>query len=288
MGLHVSGRLALPPLPARVRVVSDQFLLLRVHRDDRAPRGQRPADLRVDVLELRVAVGMIRAFLGLPGPLQPVVHRAQKLRDLLMADRMLLARELRRQRPCALAGPTQRRLRVTPRQRLHQGVQRSRQLGVAHHERATAPAGPPDSSRRHRSLRQLADALGDGDAGQATGAADPRDPPIALLHGLVRRQHSPAALIQVPPDSCELSLEHLGCSDARTVACSHDDPESLYIYVRLEPRFILSEPTSQVKAVLRIQRRQGLGLLHTSPLTWISTEGSLPNRRRPPPGGGHR
>src|SRR3990167_537717 len=115
MAIHEVRRLALSPLPALVLVIPNQFLLLRIHGDDRSARGDRPADVIVYVLELRVAVRMIRAFLGLPVPLQAVVHLTQELRDLLMADRMVLAREFRRQRPRALAGPAQRRLRVAPR-----------------------------------------------------------------------------------------------------------------------------------------------------------------------------
>src|SRR3972149_2225336 len=220
MALHEVGRLALSPLPARVLVIPNQLLLLRVHGDHRSARGPRPADVTVDVLELRVAVWLIRSFLGLPVPLQAVGHLSQELRDLLMADRMVLAREFRRPRPRALAGPAQRGLRVAPRQRLHQGLQRPRQLGVANQECVASSAGTPDTSGSDRLLIQLADALGDGDAGQSTGAADPRDAPIALMQCLVRRQHSPAALIQMLPDSCELSLEGLECFDAPTVACS--------------------------------------------------------------------
>src|SRR6266545_6091565 len=219
MALHEVGRLALSPLPALVLVIPNQLLLLRVHGDDRSARGQRPADVIVDVVELRVAVWMIRSFLGLPVPLQAVVHLAKELRDLLMADRMVMARELRRQRTRALAGPAQRGLRVAPCQRLHQGLQRPRQLGVANQERVASSAGTPDTSGRDRVLFQLADALGDSDAGQSTSAADPRDTPIAVLHGFVRRHHSPAALIQMPPDSCELSLEGPECFDVPTVAC---------------------------------------------------------------------
>src|SRR5712692_4178529 len=220
VALHEGRPLASAPLPALVLVIPDQLLLLRVHGDDRSAPGQRPADLIIDVLELRVAVGMIRAFLGLPVPLEAVVHRAQKLRHLLMADRMVLAREFRRERPRALARPAQRGLRVAARQWLHQGFQRSRQLGVAHQERVAPPAGPPDSSGRDRVLPQFTDPLGDGDPGQSADVADPRDASIALVHGLVRGHHSPAALIQVSPDACELPFESVMSFDAPTVACS--------------------------------------------------------------------
>src|SRR5712692_10504725 len=220
VALHEGGRFAPAPLPALVLVVPDQLLLLRVHGDDRSAPGHRPADLIIDVLELRVAVGMIRAFLGLPVPLEAVVHRAQELRHLLMADRMVLAREFRRERPRALARPAQGGLRVAARQGHHQGLQRSRQFGVAHQEREASPAGPPDPSGRDRVLPQFADPLGDGDPGQSTDTADPRDASIALVHGLVRGHHSPAALIQVSPDACELPFESVMSFDAPTVACS--------------------------------------------------------------------
>src|ERR1017187_2291193 len=49
-----------------VIIVSEQFLLLGVHRYNRHPRRQGPLHLGVDMTELRVAVGMIRTFLRLP------------------------------------------------------------------------------------------------------------------------------------------------------------------------------------------------------------------------------
>jgi hypothetical protein len=228
VALHEGGRLASAPLPALVLVVPDQLLLLRVHGDDWSAPGQRPADLIIDVLELRIAVGMIRAFLSLPVALEAVVHRTQELRDLLMTDRMVLAGEFRRERPRALARPAQGRLRVASRQRLHQGLQRSRQLGVAHQERVASPAGPPDPSSRDRVLPQFTDPLGDSAPGQSTDAADPRDAAIALVHRLVRRHHSPAALIQVLPDACELPFEGAMGFDAPTVACSGRFADVIY------------------------------------------------------------
>ena len=103
-----------------------------------------------------------------------------------------------------------------------------KQIRVANQERVASSAGTPDPSGSDRVLIQLADALGDGDAGQSTGAADPRDAPVALMHGLVRRHHSPAALIQMPPDSRELSLEGSECFDAPTLACSGSYVKVMY------------------------------------------------------------
>ena len=47
-----------PIVAAAILEVADQLLLLRVDRDDRLPCRLRRDDLRVDMLELRVAVGM--------------------------------------------------------------------------------------------------------------------------------------------------------------------------------------------------------------------------------------
>src|ERR1035437_2358188 len=90
------------PLLAAIIVVSEQFLLLGVHRYYRHPRRQGSLHLGVDMTELRIAVGMIRTFLRLPIALQTVVLIAQKLCHFLMTDRMLLSCQLSSQSPGAL------------------------------------------------------------------------------------------------------------------------------------------------------------------------------------------
>ena len=53
------------PIGARVLVISNQFLLLGVHRDHRLPGSLKGEHLVVDVLELGIAVRVIvRQFLG--------------------------------------------------------------------------------------------------------------------------------------------------------------------------------------------------------------------------------
>ena len=54
------------PLFAAIIIVSEQFLLLGIHRYNRRPRRHGPLHLCVNMAELRVAVGMIRTFLRLP------------------------------------------------------------------------------------------------------------------------------------------------------------------------------------------------------------------------------
>jgi hypothetical protein len=54
------------------------------------------------------------------------------------------------------------------------------------------------------------------------------DSHVAHHEWLVRRHHSPTALIQMLPDSCELSLEGLACFDTPTLACSGLDVNVIY------------------------------------------------------------
>src|SRR3989454_7108907 len=110
--LNLDRLLLRQPLPSSVRIVSDQFLLLGVHRDDGRPLCQGPLDLRVDVAELRVAVGMVVPLFHLTVALQAVPLHVQELGDFHVTDRMPLTGELRGEGPRALAGPAQRRLRI--------------------------------------------------------------------------------------------------------------------------------------------------------------------------------
>ena len=85
---HPRGLTPRPPLAFRVLEVADQFLLLRVDRDDRLPGGLDPPDLLIDVPQLGVAVRMGRPVAGLAIGLQTVARRHQQLGDQLAADAM--------------------------------------------------------------------------------------------------------------------------------------------------------------------------------------------------------
>ena len=50
------------PLPPRILEIPDQFLFLRVDRYHRLPTFLKRLDLLVDMLKLRIAVGMGTAF----------------------------------------------------------------------------------------------------------------------------------------------------------------------------------------------------------------------------------
>jgi len=82
------------PLLAVIFIVSEQLRFLGVHRYNRLLCRQGPLHLRVDVKELRMAVGMIRSLLCLSVALQAVALIVQELRYFHMTYRMFLYSQL--------------------------------------------------------------------------------------------------------------------------------------------------------------------------------------------------
>src|ERR1700737_4097789 len=136
------------PLVAAVAVVSYQFLLFCVHRNDRQPLLQELLGLGMDILKLSIAVGMLFALQGLDVTLQTIPHLMEKLGHLSVADTIPLPLQLLGQMACTLAGPSQERFRVTSSHRLHQLLQCLEQIGMMKQEWLTASSCSPNSSRR--------------------------------------------------------------------------------------------------------------------------------------------
>ena len=156
---------------------------------------------------------MIVPLLGLPIPLQAVVHLPQQLGHLLMADRMVLRRQFCRQGPRALARPAQRRFRVAAGQGLDQRFEAPRQVGIALHEGRPAPTWAPYPARRKRGLLEFLHALHDRDARQSTGSTYGRYAAMAKLTSLGGRKQSPRSLVKVRPQE-----RHLAPAPQRGVA----------------------------------------------------------------------
>ena len=154
---------------------ADQFFLLGVDRDRRFARRQRVLHLFVDVLELGVAVGMVRPLAGLPIGLQAVSEVAQKIGDHVVRDAMPETSKLGRQIAQALGGPPQRRHRIAACRRLHQGseIAEQRRIGV-HEGRASGPL-PAHPTRRRLGRRLAAQFRQPATDRAARNAGDPRD-----------------------------------------------------------------------------------------------------------------
>jgi hypothetical protein len=112
--------------------------------------------------ELRIAVGTIRTFLGLPVALQAVVLVAQKLCYFFMTDRMLLPSQPSSQIPGAFADPAQGIFGIAPRFRFNEAIQRHEKPGIALHDPLPTRAGPANTSRHYVSFRDLAYSQGNG------------------------------------------------------------------------------------------------------------------------------
>jgi hypothetical protein len=84
-------RLALGlPLAPCVLELTHKLLLLRVDRNDRLRSLLEALDSCVDVLELRVAVGMVRPFLRLAIALKAVAGRVEQTADSSRTQRVSL------------------------------------------------------------------------------------------------------------------------------------------------------------------------------------------------------
>ncbi len=123
-----------PPFPSIVLEVSDEFLPLRVDRNDRLTFGQGRLHGRVDDAELCIMVGVVTPFARLAVGLQAEIFPLQQFGHHRVAHPVPPLGQFRRETPQALAGPAQRRHRITPRIGLHQGQQVRDQAAVHFHQ----------------------------------------------------------------------------------------------------------------------------------------------------------
>src|SRR3989304_4038914 len=174
-----------PPPPPAVLEIPDQFLLFRVHRHARLTSALELPHPGVDVLELRVAVGMRHPFPRLAIGLEAVTRLLQQRPHLPRTRPELPPPQFLGQSPRTLAGPGQRRLRVPPRRGLHQQLQRGQNPRLRLLDRLAPGAGAPSTLRGKNRGRvhplglHFPDALVNRLAGQARRRRHRRDPPPA-------------------------------------------------------------------------------------------------------------
>src|ERR1700751_4766126 len=127
-----------------VAEIPDQFLFLGVDGDHRLLFSQRGGHLGIDVAELRIPVGVAVAFRGLAVALQTVTRLIEQVADQGAADLVTLRFQRLRQAAHALAGPPQRRLRITAGRRFDQGFEIGKQRRVLENRRLTPGSRPPN------------------------------------------------------------------------------------------------------------------------------------------------
>ena len=136
-------RLALGlPLAPAILVLTDEFLLLRVHRDHWLAALLQSLDHCIDVLELSVAVRVRSAFLRLAVALQAVTFGPEQRAYRPRSNGVRLLGQFLSQPGRALAGPAQWRHRVTATRRLHQEFKRRQQARVSYGQPFAATTFP--------------------------------------------------------------------------------------------------------------------------------------------------
>src|SRR5215468_827067 len=185
------------PLAAAVLEVADQLLLLGVDRDHRHAALKTRLRGLVDVLELRVAVGMLLALDGLVRCLQAVPVIAQQFCDRPVTDPdPMLCEQLTGEDLGALARPAQWRFWVASGRRVDELFQRRPDLGVHLLERPLAGAAPhADDVAGLRASPSFIPALPDRADRQPRRASDRCDAAEADRSGLGTRPQSALPLI---------------------------------------------------------------------------------------------
>ena len=168
-----------------VLVVSDQFLLFRVHGNHWTGCLDLLRHTRVDVLELGVTVGVLLALHCLAISLETVAQCA-KLRGYgLSSDVNSLFVQLARQNAHALAGPPQGRFRIAARQRL---VETFQSVGKGQLMMdcgfPPAPRSADAIRRNHFFCVQFGQTSMDGASRDTRGAGNEGNPAVAETIGL--------------------------------------------------------------------------------------------------------
>src|SRR5271167_792340 len=154
MRQNLDGIALRTPLLTRILIGSNQFLLLRVHRDDRYAPAQKYARLIVDVAKLCIALRVIHdALRALAIALQGIVQLMQQIGNAVIADLPSVLLQRRFQLPRAQGRPTQRRLRIPTHARLDQGFKFLYQIRLMLAQPLAATARATDPLRDCASLQ---------------------------------------------------------------------------------------------------------------------------------------
>jgi len=188
-------------LLAGVLVVADQLLLLGVYADHRFFRGKRRAGDRGDVLELRVAVGVIGSLPALAVGLQGEPHRLQHPAHRAGVDREPLLTQLDREMLRRQRRPQKRRHRIARGDAVRQRQERLLKARLALCDPLASTASTTDPARRrlltrldlreptaHRRFREPRRSNNSSDTATTVGAR------------LGRRPQTPPTLIQSTHD----------------------------------------------------------------------------------------
>ena len=185
-----------PIVAANVLVWTDQLLLLGVDRDNRLTGRLVCQHGGVDVLELRIAIGVAAAFEGLAVDLPTVAQQRQQLGNAALADPVSLGTQRVRQLRVALGHPQQRAHWIAHCRRFQQPPQIVEQRGILGGQRMPPAAGAPDHTGQRPRVIEVLEAATNRAACNAGGARRGRDPTVPGRSRFRRRKQPSAAFVQ--------------------------------------------------------------------------------------------
>src|SRR5271165_6300607 len=215
--------------------VAEQLLLLRIDGDDGLLAGLRRNDFRVDVFELGVAVGMVRAFIRLAIGLAREPELRQLRADRIGADRMSHLGQCRGELRHAFRYPDQGPHGIAQCRRFDQPLERRDEPRVGFRYRPTPASGTANPPLRKRLAVEVVFAAIDRRTSKPGNLRDQRETAATGAPDLRRRKQPPTTLVKPRPDrlpsqpnrrlvdhAIELRLfatsrnpQHLSHSDAR-------------------------------------------------------------------------
>ena len=194
--------------------VADQLFLLRIDGDDGLACRLRLERFRVDVLELRVAVGMARAFLCLAVRLtREAEFDLEQLADRRRAHRVTEIGQGASEFLAAFRYPQQRASGVAHRRRLDEALEIIEQRRVVLDRRVPPAAGAPRAAIAQRRRFDIAEPAPDRAARQARQLGNRREAAMARRQNLTGGKHAAPALVELradrsPPRTNRLSVDH--------------------------------------------------------------------------------
>ena len=132
----------------------------------------------------------------------------KNLRDLHVADGMLLLTQFLGDGPRTFANPAQRRLRVSACLLINQPFERLHQTRIGLGDRFAARSGPTDpADQRFASCLDFSNPFADRLTRQTARAPHHRDSSIAQTHRFSASQDAPRAFIQMRPCGTKFPLQ---------------------------------------------------------------------------------
>ncbi len=199
---------------AAVLIIADQFLLLGIDRDDGLPRSLCRNDFRVDVLELGIPIGVLRAFVRLAIGLPREAEFGQLGANRLVADLMAQPREFRGQLFQALGHPDQCPHRIAKRHGLDETAQIIDERRILLAECQATAALAAHAIFRERASIEIVLAAIDRRARQTCDLGDGGEPAIASGPHLGSSEQPPPAFVEpvakaVPTFFDALPVDHV-------------------------------------------------------------------------------